>query len=221
MINGDGGTGGTGESSGGGTSGTAGTAGTAGTGGTGSTTGGTAGTGGASGTGGTGGTCGGAHPAPTGRPAPVACPADSGTILVNADAGAPKCTSLADCRPDGSTIDYFYVACLHGVCSEDDCIIDSDCAAGQVCACADQLGSPIRIGNECLTTQCQVDADCGGGQVCSASIGTCNELQGYYCHTPSDECLTDTDCCGTTPLCAYQTSSGHWACQTDAVACPG
>jgi hypothetical protein len=137
------------------------------------------------------------------------------------DAGAPKCNSLADCGPDAGG-SYFYLACLHGACSVDQCLIDSDCSAGQICACAAQLGGgPIRLGNVCMSTQCQVDADCTGGQVCSASIGNCGSLEGYDCHTPADACLTDSDCCGTTPLCAYQTASGHWACQTSTMVCPG
>jgi hypothetical protein len=140
----------------------------------------------------------------------------------NPDGGAPKCGSLADCRPDGSTTGYYYMACLHGACSVDPCITDSDCASGQICACQGQLGGgPPRLGNACMTTQCQVDANCGGGQVCSASVGPCGSLLGYYCHTPADECLTDADCCGTTPLCTFQTSKGHWACQTSTMICPG
>ena len=223
------GTGGTGETSGtagtgasAGTGGSAGTAGSAGTGGTGAGTGGTGGTG--AGTGGTGGACGGSHSSPIGRPSPVACPAHSSPIVSNgeSDGGGPSCTSLAACTDDGSA-NFFYVSCLRGKCSVDACLTDSDCKGGQVCACADEIGGggALRLGNECMTTQCQVDSDCGSGQVCSASVGPCGSLLGFYCHTPADECLTNSDCCGTTPLCTFQTTSGHWACQGAAVACSG
>jgi hypothetical protein len=136
----------------------------------------------------------------------------------NPDSGTPSCSSLSEC-----TADYFYVACLHGSCSVDACITDSDCSAGQLCVCANQIGGggAVRLGNECMTTQCRIDSDCGGGQVCSPSIGSCSSLLGYYCHTATDECLTDTDCCGTTPLCEFDTTKGHWACQTSSNACPG
>jgi hypothetical protein len=103
----------------------------------------------------------------------------------------------------------------------DQCLIDSDCASGQVCICADQQGGgPVHLGNVCMTTQCQVDANCSGGQVCSASIDGCSGIAGYDCHTNADACLTDVDCCGTMPHCAYDTTSGHWACTTAPLACP-
>jgi hypothetical protein len=114
------------------------------------------------------------------------------------------------------------MACLQGVCSVDQCTIDSDCGSGQICACAGELGGgPVRLGNQCMATQCQVDANCPHGEVCSASIGNCDALEGYYCHTSADECLTDADCCGTTPLCAYDTTKAHWACASQTFACPG
>jgi hypothetical protein len=103
----------------------------------------------------------------------------------------------------------------------DQCLIDSDCASGQVCICADQQGGgAAHLGNVCMTTQCQVDSNCNGGQVCSASIGGCFGIEGYDCHTNADVCLTDVDCCGTTPHCAYDTTSSHWACTTAPLACP-
>jgi hypothetical protein len=83
------------------------------------------------------------------------------------------------------------------------------------CACSSQLGGGnARSGNLCITTGCRLDSDCGPGGVCSASNGNrCGGLQGFYCHSAADTCLTSSDCCGSTPLCVYQATLGHWACQ--------
>ncbi len=152
--------------------------------------------------------CGGAHPAPTGRPAPVTCSHTRSSPIVGGggDAAAPACSTVADCTSDGS-VNFFYVACLHGACSTDRCITDSDCGTGQICACANELGGgPVRLGNECMATQCQVDSDCGE-QVCSASIGKLRQPPRLLLppHPRGRKCLTDSDCCGSTPLCTFQT----------------
>jgi hypothetical protein len=152
-----------------------------------------------------------------GRPAPVACPAHSAPVIAG-DGGPVSCNTLSDCQPDGSL--NFYVACLNGVCSVDQCLADSDCGAGNVCECPGAGGGAVRLGNTCIATSCQVDSNCGANGVCSASTGYCGNVQGYYCHSSSDECLTNYDCCGSTPECAYQPTLGHWACQ-QATLCAG
>ena len=218
---GDGGTGGDSASNG---TGTAGTAGTGGTGGTG--TGGSAGTGGTNGTSGTGGTssdppptCGGAHGTPAGRPSALACAPTTGFPGEFAD-GAPSCTDVADCADAGAV--FAIAACLRGQCSIDECYADSDCPSGSLCACASEFGGGSRVpSNMCMATQCRLDSDCGQGEVCSPSYGGgCATLQGFYCHTSADECLTNSDCCESTPTCGYEPSLGHWACQ-QATICAG
>jgi hypothetical protein len=134
------------------------------------------------------------------------------------DAGAVSCSSLSDCQPDGSIT--YYTACLSGACSVDQCLTDSDCGPGMICACPDQLGGGniAHLGNVCLMTQCQVDSDCGPDQACSPSTADrCGALQGFFCHSNADECLTNVDCCGSTPICGYQPTLGHWACQAASV----
>ncbi len=107
-------------------------------------------------------------------------------------------------------------------CTYDACSHDTDCSAGQACACH---GSPYTgdSDNTCVPGNCRVDADCGQGGYCSPSSTTvaCGgfSVAGYYCHTSADTCVDDADCtlssCGTSPgapTCLYSSSAGHWAC---------
>ncbi len=198
-----------------------------GTGGTSSSGGGTGGTGGSCGGTGSsssgGPSCGGAHPAPTGRPSDVACPATP-PVSNAPDAAAPSCTTLTDCTGDGGINISPYGGCLNGVCSRDQCLLDSDCGSGMLCACTSQLGyrgNAIQSGNQCIATNCRLDSDCGSGGVCSPSNGdSCGGLSGFFCHSAADTCLTNADCCGSTPSCVYQPTLGHWACQAVSV-CTG
>ena len=158
--------------------------------------------------------CGGSPSVPTGRPQGV-CAAS--TSLYSDPDGGPGCTTLADCP---SSIGY--KACLQGRCSVDLCLSDGDCPNGQACGCADlYYGGNAMHANACLASQCRVDGDCGAGRFCSASIGPgCGSLDGYYCHSTSDECQTHSDCCSDRPLCRYQPTLGHWACEAS-FACNG
>jgi hypothetical protein len=93
---------------------------------------------------------------------------------------------------------------------------DTDCPTGQACACA---GSPYTNNqdNYCIAGNCRVDTDCGPGGYCSPSDNTmsCGSLGGYYCHTPNDLCIDDSDCSssGGFQVCAYSTTSSRWECQ--------
>jgi hypothetical protein len=59
-----------------------------------------------------------------------------------------------------------------------------------------------------------VDAVCGVGGFCSPSqYGQwCGTV--YYCHTPADTCLNDSDCpsVGVYPGCNFDPAMQHWAC---------
>jgi hypothetical protein len=71
-------------------------------------------------------------------------------------------------------------------------------------------------GNTCVPSNCRVDSDCGPGSLCSPTLASgCGGIGGYYCHTPSDECMTDCDCTTSDPslYCAYDTTRGRWSCQ--------
>jgi hypothetical protein len=76
---------------------------------------------------------------------------------------------------------------------------------------------------------CLVDSDCGPGGYCSPSTGSCYVNPGpYYCHTPMDTCINDSDCpsvdagtssCPVLTSCAYDPDAGHWGC-SNSVCCP-
>jgi hypothetical protein len=106
-------------------------------------------------------------------------------------------------------------------CTYDACFHDTDCNAGEVCAChgSAYVGG---FGNACVQGDCRVDSDCGAGGWCSPSTdpSSCaGGLLGYYCHTPKDTCVNDSDCNlkGGAYACAYQ--SGFWQCEPELL-CP-
>jgi hypothetical protein len=102
------------------------------------------------------------------------------------------------------------------LCTSDTCADDSACPAGQTCACH---GSPndYGAGNHCLPSDCRVDADCGPCGWCSPTVssGSCLSVVGYYCHTPKDQCVNDSDCLDAglrSATCGYDASLGYWRC---------
>ena len=148
-------------------------------------------------------TCGHPPSMPTGRPEAVACPAST----LNAPSPSP-CSVDSDCSDAGSD-----VRCLHGKCSVDQCQVDADCATGTACRCAAEQHGNIVGTNSCVPSGCRVDADCGPGGTCSPDYsGWCGSLSGYECHSATDTCRSDADCCGDPPECDYQPELGHWAC---------
>lgn len=100
-------------------------------------------------------------------------------------------------------------------CTYDACADDSACPVDQTCACH---GSPYAggQGNHCVPGNCRVDSDCGIGGWCSPTYSTmgCGALGGYYCHTPLDQCVNDSDCvdAGGIDVCAYDTTASYWRC---------
>jgi hypothetical protein len=157
------------------------------------------------------------------RPNSAQCaePAPPGNIDCTSDCPTGsnfECASDNDCAATGVN-----GRCVNGggpagsSCTHDSCIVDTDCPTGRTCACHD---SPYtyRAGNTCVPGNCRVDADCGAGGYCSPSAAsTCSDAGnlclGYYCHTPKDRCINDSDC-ASQPLtaCIYSTSAGYWAC---------
>jgi hypothetical protein len=100
-------------------------------------------------------------------------------------------------------------------CTYDTCTGDATCPTNQTCACH---GAPYTDGqgNTCVPGNCRVDADCGTGGYCSPTynLNSCGSLGGYYCHTPQDQCINDTDCGGANgpELCIYSGTDGRWEC---------
>jgi hypothetical protein len=107
-------------------------------------------------------------------------------------------------------------------CSYDDCGSDADCAANEPCRCRESEDS--NSANVCLVgSGCQVDADCGPGGYCSPSrfdidssvyspavIGDGMSRSGYFCHTPDDFCVNDSDC--DTSNCLPEADCAGMAC---------
>jgi hypothetical protein len=108
-------------------------------------------------------------------------------------------------------------------CTYDDCFADQDCPSGNidspgVCECE---GGFRADNNVCLSGNCHVDSDCDPLEgFCSPSLGQCGnyaKFVGYYCHTPGDECLDDSDCGDggySAGYCAFMPTVGHWQCST-------
>lgn len=140
------------------------------------------------------------------------------------DAGLLSCTTSADCAGDAAPVTLF-ATCLHGQCSFDRCLADSDCDANEVCVCANDYygGNAAYHPNVCVPANCHVDSDCGADGFCSPSRGTCGSYNGYYCHTAHDTCVDPTrdcaDCGGAGATCVYTPTTGAFVC--GAGACGG
>jgi hypothetical protein len=67
------------------------------------------------------------------------------------------------------------------------CVIDAECAAGQVCVCGDPVG-------RCETAHCTSNADCGDGFACLQWQGDACPGYDVSCETSRDQCRTDEDC---------------------------
>jgi hypothetical protein len=101
-------------------------------------------------------------------------------------------------------------------CTYDECAVDGDCSSSGPCACEAAFWSDA---NACLPGNCRTDADClGGGGYCSPTFGDCGDYAGviaYYCHSPDDTCIDDSDCTSATQgpgYCMYRPELGHWEC---------
>lgn len=159
---------------------------------------------------------------PTARGAGSVCTLDLGTgpnaCLVDSD-----CTAGTNGRcfsPNGPG----GVRCMPTACSYDDCSSDSDCPSRVPCLCRDSAADSNA--NLCVTGgNCAVDADCGPGGYCSpGGYDDFCSTPVYFCHTPADTCIDNTDCAqsGSRPVlaCNYDLRSGHFACSEVCIAPP-
>jgi hypothetical protein len=96
-------------------------------------------------------------------------------------------------------------------CTYDACVSDGDCKLGGPCVCRSNLAGA----NTCLAGNCRVDADCGAGGSCSPTYdfgcGHYIGIVGYFCHTPRDSCLDDSDC-APPGECRHNPATGAWVC---------
>ena len=149
------------------------------------------------------------------RSASTACPEQRGAGNANNYTEVPgdECTQDSDCTAGMNG------RCLwfHGShCSYDACFSDSDCPNNEPCQCRQSVADSVA--NFCVGGNCRVDADCGQGAFCSPSrVGdicgydTSVSASGYFCHTPQDSCVDDSNC-DSSFICAYSSQSPHWTC---------
>lgn len=132
-----------------------------------------------------------------------------------------SCKSHADCTQgtNGRCIGGIGYATNNLYCVYDQCATDNDCDAGKVCYCsASNAARCLSVGN------CQIDSDCGGGSYsyCSPSNGwDCSgyhTIDSYYCHTPRDTCIDNSDCTGM-DYCNYDAVDGRWECTSPNMNC--
>jgi hypothetical protein len=170
------------------------------------------------------------------RAAPSCCPSarERPTGQPYGMGSADGCSTDSQCA-DGSDGRCFPFEGLVGGsgCSYDQCVTDSDCPSGAPCICRTSA-SDVSANSCAAPGNCVVDSDCGPGGFCSPSGGACDyappsqsALAGdaFYCHTPSDTCVNDSDCtpppgdagvgCPMYQACAYDTVAGHWSCVSD------
>jgi hypothetical protein len=147
-------------------------------------------------------------------------PAPAGTCNFGGSGGPGMCSDDSQCADAGAN-----GRCIESnggaaycFCTSDACADDSACPKDQTCACH---GSAYTVGegNHCVPGNCRVDADCGAGGWCSPSYSTngCGEIGGYYCHTPQDQCVNDSDCpTSNGPMnCSYDSGLRYWRCQME------
>ncbi len=151
-------------------------------------------------------------------------PAPAGTCSCSGNCSDPiafSCSTDGDCAAgaNGRCLTSSHVAGCY--CAYDKCAGDGDCPSGQTCACK---GSSYTFGasNTCVPGNCHVDTDCGAGGYCSptpalpcdaAGADFCQGV-GYYCHTPKDQCVDDSDCGGGLLGCLFDPTVGYWKCHS-------
>lgn len=140
-------------------------------------------------------------------------PACSSACTYDTCSSDSDCPSNQPCECRASTSSSQPNACV----TEGDCRVDADCGAGGYCS-----PSLVGISGSCVgAAACWPDA--GGGScsmytpatgwvdvpcLCPVSCG-----HGYFCHTPNDACIDDSDC-EAGKSCNYDTEAKHWSCSS-------
>ena len=184
----------------------------------GSAAGGRASGGAGAGTGGAAGTGAGGRIAVNHRPVAVVCGSEERTpgMCQFPNSGIPlACTTDAQCTSGTNGRCWGAGRVASCSCTYDACLSDADCKSGGPCVCRASLVGA----NTCLAGNCRIDADCGPGGSCSPSYdfacGHYTGIIGYFCHTPKDACVDDTDCAASVGgECRHNPATGTWACAT-------
>jgi hypothetical protein len=167
---------------------------------------------------------------------PLRAPCQHRPVDAPCDDARPESEWTEGDEEDGCTAD---ADCQEGVngrcrrfrfgwgCTYDRCGASADC--DNVCLCGGRGasgGSELfnADGNVCVGGNCRSDADCGPDGYCSPSFAGCgpyNGIAGFYCRTPDDTCVDDSDCTGeddafpTAGYCAFSPGANHWRCEYD------
>jgi len=130
--------------------------------------------------------------------------------------------TVKECLFDADCKDHPYGWCTAGqnaqTYCEYGCVIDSDCAANQLCDCVEPVG-------RCVVANCRTDADCTNGLLCRAYDATsgCGPIV-YTCQTPADTCGNDHDCLpsgstqGLVGDCNFDAQANRFQCTNDSCA---
>ena len=150
------------------------------------------------------------------------------------------CKTDADCTAGNNGRCLLNADPCRTYCSYDECITDIDCPQKQPCACRGS-GSETAANTCIVGSTCSTDADCATCNFCSLSVqptllqctpvdacmqGACDASdaatrcacvgitsEAYACHSPSDECIDDSDCPGDGGYCSYVQEKKHWVCR--------
>lgn len=149
------------------------------------------------------------------RPATTVC-AQPASTAPSCELEEQSCTADAECTDGafGRCIQYTdpflgedFCGCRYG------CETDSDCDAGEVCACgaADIPGYPSQ--SQCIPAGCTDDAACGE-TMCAlgAADDGCSRWYEAECLDETSECMVDDEC-ESLGNCFPDTESGQWTCQ--------
>jgi hypothetical protein len=126
-----------------------------------------------------------------------------------------QCRSDAECQVDGGVNGRCSDNVFMNICTWDQCLDDTQCGFDGVCVCRSSYDFGANI---CGVSNCHVDSDCAPCGFCSPSVGgQCWPnvgVNGYFCHTPADECTNDSDCVGGDlgEYCSFRADAGRWQC---------
>jgi hypothetical protein len=119
------------------------------------------------------------------------------------------CPANQPCECRASDFDSTANTCVAG----SNCRVDSDCGPCGYC-------SPSQVNVFCFCPSTALCKDGGGGCYEGTSTGwkevpcSCGDAcgHGYFCHTPNDSCVDDSDCKQGT--CNFDTQEKRWSCSS-------